>query len=233
MVQQPAVGGSKAEGRKTLLYLGRIHPKKGLVNLLKAWKSVVNGPSSVFCHPSSDWQLAVAGWEQGGHEAKLKHLCDELGLSFADVRGHKPEVGSPPSVVGCPASVLFLGPQFGDDKAACYRDCDAFILPSFSEGLPMVVLEAWSHGKPVLMTPECNLAEGFAADAAIRIEPNTESIVQGLQELLQAPSAKRQAMGANGRQLVAGKFAWPKVAADMKSVYEWVLGGGVKPGCVL
>ena len=97
----------------------------------------------------------------------------------------------------------------------------------------MVVLEAWSYGKLVLMTPECNLPEGFATNAAIRIEPNAGSIEQGLRELFQAPSAKRQAMGANGRQLVAGKFIWSKVAADMKSVYEWVLGGGPKPECVL
>ena len=41
-----------------------------------------------------------------------------------------------------PPSVLFLGPQFNEEKAACYRHCDAFILTSFSEGVPMVVVEA-------------------------------------------------------------------------------------------
>jgi poly(glycerol-phosphate) alpha-glucosyltransferase len=96
----------------------------------------------------------------------------------------------------------------------------------------MVVLEAWAYGKPVLMTPECNLPEGFAAGAAVRIAPSAEGIAQGLGELFQAPSAKRQAMGANGRQLVASRFAWPKIAADMQSVYAWVLGGGAKPTCV-
>jgi poly(glycerol-phosphate) alpha-glucosyltransferase len=130
-------------------------------------------------------------------------------------------------------SVVFLGPQFGEAKAACYRECDAFILPSLSEGLPMVVLEAWSHGKPVLMTPECNLPEGFAANAAIRIQPSVESITQGLRELFRAPHSALCTLGTNGRKLVARKFTWPKVAADMKSVYEWVLGGGPKPGCVV
>ena len=97
----------------------------------------------------------------------------------------------------------------------------------------MAVLEAWAHGKPVLMTPECNLPEGFAANAAIRIEPSAEAVARGLRELFQAPSAKRQAMGDNGRQLVAKCFTWPKIATDMRSVYEWVLGGGPKPECVV
>jgi glycosyltransferase involved in cell wall biosynthesis len=66
-------------------------------------------------------------------------------------------------------SVVFVGAQFGAEKNACYRACDAFILPSLSEGLPMAVLEAWAHAKPVLMTPECNLPEGFATGAALQI----------------------------------------------------------------
>ena len=63
----------------------------------------------------------------------------------------------------------FPGPQFGTAKAAAYRRADAFVLPSLSEGLPMAILEAWAHEKPVLMTDACNLPEGFAARAAIRL----------------------------------------------------------------
>jgi hypothetical protein len=84
-----------------------------------------------------------------------------------------------------------------------------------------------------LMTPECNLPEGFAANAAIRIETSVESIVQGLEQLLRSPSSDLCSLGTNGRALVAGRFTWPKVAADMKSVYEWMLGGGTPPSCVM
>jgi poly(glycerol-phosphate) alpha-glucosyltransferase len=195
-----------ASGRKVLLYLGRIHPKKGLVNLLKAWKQTLNSQPS-----TNDWLLAIAGWDQGGHEKELRMLTAECGIQN---------------------SVMFLGPKFGEDKAACYRKCDAFILPSFSEGLPMVVLEAWAYGKPVLMTPECNLPEGFAAGAALRMEPSAEGIARGLQELFRTPHSALRTLGDNGRALVAGKFTWPKVAADMKSVYDWTLGGGPRPECV-
>jgi poly(glycerol-phosphate) alpha-glucosyltransferase len=223
------------QGRKVLLHLGRIHPKKGLVNLLRAWKQTLNSQPSTL----NSWVLAIAGWDQGGHEAELKRLCDEMGIAWGDVRtggttGQQDNgTTGQRSVVSGQWSVIFLGPQFGENKSACYCDCDAFILPSYSEGLPMVVLEAWAYGKPVLMTQECNLREGFVANAAIRIEPSAESIARGLRELFQTPSAERQALGDNGRALVAEKFTWPKIAADMKSVYEWVMGNGPKPGCVV
>jgi glycosyltransferase involved in cell wall biosynthesis len=219
-----------ATGRKTLLYLGRIHPKKGLVNLLRAW-AAVNRKSEIGNRKSEEWQLAIAGWDQGGHEAELKRLCDELGLKWADLREHK-DANSISAFSFQRFSIFFLGPQFNEAKAACYRDCDAFVLPSFSEGLPMVVLEAWAHGKPVLMTPECNLPEGFAANAALRIETSAESIAQGLQDLFRLPASDLRSLGGNGHKLVASRFVWPKIAGEMSSVYEWLLGGGLKPECV-
>jgi poly(glycerol-phosphate) alpha-glucosyltransferase len=129
----------------------------------------------------------------------------------------------------------------------------------------MVVLEAWAYGKPVLMTPECNLPEGFAANAAIRIETSVESIAAGLRQLFELGGAsdkvtddKREAaavtrepvtsdagipaldarhssldtLGANGRELVRARFTWPKIAADLRGVYAWLLGKGTRPECV-
>jgi poly(glycerol-phosphate) alpha-glucosyltransferase len=214
--------------------LGRIHPKKGLVNLLKAWAEIQRTED---IGQRAEWVLAIAGWDQGGHEAELKRLASELDLAWAERKAQSAERGTnrtSPSALGAsrPISLLFTGPLFGPDKESAYVNCDAFILPSFSEGLPMAVLEAWAYGKPVLMTPECNLPEGFAANAALRIEPNAESMVQGLRELFQTPDSSLFALGARGRELVASRFAWPKIAADMKSVYEWVLGGGARPECI-
>lgn len=90
----------------------------------------------------------------------------------------------------------------------------------------MVILEAWAYGKPVLMTPECNLPEGFSAGAAVRIETAQEGIQQGLKELFALSDTKRMEMGAHGRNLVAQRFTWTTIAAEMKRVYEWMLGGG-------
>lgn len=199
-------------GKKVLLYLSRIHPKKGLVNLIKAWAQ----------QNENSWVLAIAGWEQGGHEEELKKLCSELELPFADVR--EPGISNRQS-----ATVLFLGPQFNAAKAACYRHCDAFVLPSFSEGLPMVVLEAWAYAKPVLMTPECNLPEGFQAGAAVPIAATESGVAGGLRELFAMSAADRAAMGQRARSLVEQRFTWPRVAAQMEEVYAWMLGAGAKP----
>jgi len=95
----------------------------------------------------------------------------------------------------------------------------------------MSVLEAWSYGLPVVMTDFCNIPEGFAAGAALEIEPNPESITQGLVQLGSMSDADLSTMGANGRTLVEQNFTWDKIARDMKAVYEWCL-GGEKPTCI-
>jgi poly(glycerol-phosphate) alpha-glucosyltransferase len=196
-----------ANGRKILLYLGRIHPKKGLAKLLQGWQLAVER------HPGMEsWMLVIAGWDQDGHEAELRRLSTEFGIN---------------------RSVSFIGPQYHEAKAACYRDCDAFVLPSVSEGLPMVVIEAWSHAKPVLMTPQCNLPQGFAREAALKIEARPKSIAEGLLALVETSSKDRAQMGNNGYALAQAEFSWSKIADDTIEVCRWILGSGPRPACVL
>ena len=214
-----------AHGRKILLYLGRLHPKKNVANLVRAWKQTLDSDPQI----SKSWVLTIVGWDQGGYERTLKQLASDLGLSLADVRSHRSEVASQQSAA---PSLAFLGPQFGAEKNACYRACDAFILPSLSEGLPMAVLEAWAYAKPVLMTPECNLLEGFAAGAALQIGTTPEQIAAGLKQLIEMSDDHRRAMGACGRSLVATKFSWPQIGEQMRSVYDWLLGSGPTPQTV-
>lgn len=194
-------------GKKILLFLSRIHPKKGLIDLILAWENVQkNFPVS------RGWTLAIAGWDQLGHENELREQVSSAGLG---------------------ASVLFLGPQFNENKVACYQNADAFILPSFSEGLPMVILEAWAHKLPVLMTPACNLPEGFAAEAALKIQPEPASIEAGLVDFFSLTELEQDRLGNNGYELVKDCFTWEKVAHDLFSVYQWTLGGGAPPDCVI
>jgi len=217
--------------RKLLLFLGRIHPKKGLVNLLKAWKQV----------PADDWVLAIAGWDDGGHLACLKQLCDELNLPWMEEgreeiverENERSAVLSPLCPLSSPWRVVFLGPRFDAAKSACYCACDAFILPSLSEGLPMAVLEAWSYAKPVLMTELCHLPEGFAAEAAVKINTNPNELARGLNQLKSMSAADLTEMGRRGRDLVKARFNWQKIGAQMRGVCDWVANGGPRPDAVV
>lgn len=192
-------------GARRLLFLGRIHPKKGIASALDAL-AMGSGERRL-----DRWHLIVAGWDQGGHEGQLRRRSAELGLS---------------------ERVHFVGPQTGDDKAATLAAADAFILPSRSEGLPMAVLEAWSSGLPVLMTAECNLPEGFEAGAALRIGRDAASILDGLRTLAALSGAERAGLGNAGRRLVRERFAWAEASARMLSLYGWLLGEGSRPDFV-
>lgn len=215
-------------GPKVLLFLGRIHPKKGLLNALRAWATVRGQGAGD--RSQEDWRFVIAGWDQGGHEAELKRLCDELGVRYESIAAK--EFLQRTTGMEQQTTVSFVGPAFGGSKDALLRQASAFILPSFSEGLPMSVLEAWSYRLPVLMTDHCNLPEGFAADAALRIGTDGESITDSLSSLFSAPNSSLTGMGDAGRSLVERQFTWSQVAAQMKDVYEWVLGGGKQPRCV-
>jgi poly(glycerol-phosphate) alpha-glucosyltransferase len=233
--EKPETRSQRPE-KKVLLFLGRLHPKKGLPNALRAWAKIRGqGTGS---RGQEEWRFVIAGWDQGGHEAELQRLCKDLGLAYAETSASDFTDNRQPTADNGP-SVVFTGPAFGATKDQLLRQASAFILPSFSEGLPMSVLEAWSYRLPVLMTEHCNLPEGFAANAALRIGTEVESIAEGLRELFSLPiTDNRQlttslaSLGDNGRQLVSERFTWPQVAAQMKEVYEWVLGGGEVPGCV-
>ena len=96
----------------------------------------------------------------------------------------------------------------------------------------MAVLEAWAYGKPVVITPACNLPVGYAVGAAIRIELEPASIEQGLRRLFEMPDAERKEMGRKGRALVVENFSWHSAASQLRSVYTWLLGGGPLPACI-
>ena len=188
---------------KVLLYLGRIHPKKGLPDLLRAWHLAAGGKAL-----SNDWFLVIAGWDQNGHQKELQVLARDLGIEDR---------------------VHFGGPQFGDAKQASYERAQAFVLPSLSEGLPMVVLEAWSYGLPVLMTPRCNLPIGFEYGAALAMDPDAVDVARCLGDLSAMSDDERRSIGVKGRELAAVRFAWSAVSTQMRQAYDWVLGGGQRP----
>ncbi len=200
---EPRVTPTDSTRRKTMLFLGRIHPKKGLKELITAF-------SQVPLEERAGWEIQIAGWDQN-HQQNLQDLARSCGLDSV---------------------IQFVGPQFGDAKHKLLQECEAFILPSFSEGLPMSVLEAWSYAKPTLITSACNLPEGVREKASLECESNVDSMREGLRTLFSMEAAATQSMGQRARRLVESKFTWSIVSDQMMEVYEWLLGRREAPDSV-
>ena len=198
------VGG----GRKVLLFLGRKHPKKGLTLLIDAWGTIVRQDSEV----GNEWCVVIAGWDEGRYEKRLGARIRDMGLE---------------------RHVFLLGPLSGAMKKSAFQNASAFVLPSLSEGLPVAVLEAWSYSLPVLMTDACNLPEESALGASIVVRPTVADLVEGLELLVKASDAVRAEMGKIGRRIVEERYSWRRVALETKRMYEWILGGGAPPRCVM
>ncbi len=190
-------------GRKRLLFLSRIHPKKGLPHLIRAWSRV----SAQY----PQWMLIIGGNDQGGHRHEMELLAEELGVA---------------------PSVKFLGPVFGEMKMKTLAGADAFVLPSLSEGFSVAVLEAAACGLPVLMTSACNFPELKAAHAAIEFAPNATDCEIGVRCLLAMTDAERREMGGHGRDLIAREYTWSRIVDRLGNVYEWLLGSSPAPDFV-
>lgn len=205
--RDPVWKGHIESGKRILLFLGRVHPKKGLMPLLKALGGLWNGESTA----ADDWALVVAGWSQNDHQRDLEELV------------HQERLGE---------RVRFVGPLHGQDKTDALHAADAFVLPSRSEGLPMTVLEAWSHGLPVAMTAACNIERGFLVDAAMRLDYGEHQELSGLREFLETPAAALREMGLRGRELVAREFDWPTIGSGFLALYRWIRGEAPMPDFV-
>jgi glycosyltransferase involved in cell wall biosynthesis len=191
------------KGRRRILFLSRLHPKKGLSNLLQAWRQVARD--------FKDWSLLIAGAGQPAYELELRTLVKNYALE---------------------KNVVFVGAVYGEDKRQVLAAADAFVLPSFSEGFSVAILEAAAAGLPVLLTPECNFPELVKSGAAVEISSLPSAIEAGLRKIMELSGGQRKDMGRRGLELVKQSYTWPSIAGRMVEVYRWLLGSGTKPECV-
>jgi glycosyltransferase involved in cell wall biosynthesis len=184
-------------GRTVILFFGRLHVKKGCVELCDAWERFCEGHPELACHA----QLIFGGWNDGisGFEAHVARA----GRRFDNAR--------------------YVGPQYGDEKWRSMTSSQFMILPSKSEGLPMSILEGWSAGLPAIITEECNLSVGFTAGAALCIAPSTESIYAGLVTATSMTAAQHGALSKAAIRLIANDFSSATFARRMIAVYAKAL----------
>lgn len=192
----------RSSTEKTALFLSRIHPIKGVLNLVEAWSRV---------RPEG-WKVIIAGIDECGHEEQVKRAVSEAGLQNI---------------------FTFIGPVRELDKWEIYRNADLFILPSFSENFGLVIAEALASGVPVITTtgtPWSHLVEG---GCGWWVSSDVDSIANAIADACAQPPEMLQEKGLRGRIMVKRMYSWPNIAKEMKLVYEWMLGGGQPPGCIM
>jgi len=189
--------------KSVVLFLGRIHPIKGLANLIEAWRRVAPG-----CRR---WHLVVAGPDESGQVRQLRAAVEEAGLQ---------------------SCVTFAGLVAGDAKLGLLAAADVFCLPSFTEGFSMALLEALACRLPILITDRCHFDRARPDGCGCVVEPSPGGIERGLRQLLGLPSEALRRMGVRGRSIVEKEYTWRHVAGTMLAVYRWLLGRGDRPDVV-
>ena len=178
-------------------------------------------------HPKKGLEPLMSAWQSVLTEAKRKSwwlVC----VGFGDDGKFQSQLENYP-IERC----LVRGPLFGAEKAAAFRNSTAFILPSFSEGLPMAALEAMSFRLPCLLSSACNLPEAFDCNAALRAEPDASDLIDSLLAIFSQSDADLETMGENSFQLVKTRFDWKTVAKSTTNVYQWMLGKSSPPECLI
>ena len=202
-IDMPVVHENKSQTNRTLLFLGRIHPVKGLEMLLPAWKTL----QSRF----PEWQLKIIGPDNRGHLSKMLVLSESLGLQ----------------------RIEFCGPRYGEAKTQTYADADLFVLPTYSENFGMAVAEALAAGTPAVVTKGAPWAGLEQQNAGWWVDVNVEALAAGLETAMAKDRSELSRMGQNGKAWMAAEYSWPEIGKRMLQTYEWVLRGGSKPDWVL
>jgi poly(glycerol-phosphate) alpha-glucosyltransferase len=130
------------------------------------------------------------------------------------------------------SNVLVCDPAFGTVKQSAFSSASAFVLPSYSEGLPMAALEAMSFRLPCLLSHACNLPDAFSCGAAQVAEPSVDSLIFSFKQFFALSDCQRQLMGSAGFCLVKSRFSWSQVALQTFNLYQWINHAGPKPDFV-
>jgi len=192
----------RSEAPRTVLYLGRVHPKKGIDRLLHAWSKVADRKPG--------WRLRVIGPSEGGHDRELEALSASLGLR----------------------TVEFHPGLFGEEKDAAFREADLFVLPTLDENFGMVVAEALANGTPVISTRGAPWAGLETHGCGWWIDHGVEPLAHCLDLAMAMPREALRSMGAKGREWMARDFSWDHAGDDMLDVYRWCAGFADRPSTV-
>lgn len=198
----PEKSRAAKHGPRTILSLGRLHPKKGLDRLIRAFAALEPD------HPN--WRLRIVGPSEVGYGPKLQRLAGELGCRAVSVEP----------------------PVFGKEKLATYREASIFVLPTLHENFAMTVAEALAAGTPVVSTKGAPWARLVDEGCGFWVEHGPKPMEEALRALMAVSDEERAAMGARGRAWMARDFSWENSARTLIAAYNWLLMGGEPPASI-
>jgi glycosyltransferase involved in cell wall biosynthesis len=177
-------------GKKMVLFLSRLDPKKGLDILIPALAKLAQR--------RNDCIIMIAGSGARVYEAEVLRLVTAYGLQDR---------------------TIFPGFVQGEEKWQLLREADVFVLPSYHENFGIAVVEALAAGLPVVISQGVNIyREIVEAGAGVVTDLTPEALASTIDQLLSHPSL-RQEMGQKGKQLASARFSWDATISEMQRVY--------------
>jgi glycosyltransferase involved in cell wall biosynthesis len=187
--REPSIGN-----RKTILYLSRLDPIKGLDQLIDAL--------GLLSREREDFVLLVVGDGPEAYRQKLQSLLDGNGIR---------------------SRAVFLGPVYGDAKWQVMREADLFALTSHHENFGVAVVEAMAAGLPVVISKHTNIhSEIERSGAGLVTSLAPDEIAAALRQLLDNAELRLQ-MGRRAQQLASESFSWRKVVEDLTEIYRKII----------
>ena len=182
----------EARSRKLILFLSRLHEKKGVDLLIEAFARHAGD--------FKDFDLVIAGPDQTGLQARLMKLASELGIAE---RIHWP------------------GMLSGDAKWGAFQAAEFFVLPSHQENFGIVVAEAMALSRPVLITNKVNIWREIEADGAgLVVNDDVDAIAAGLREMCAQSALERSAIGRKARQCFLDRYDLEENAMQLLALLQ-------------
>lgn len=178
-----------------ILFLSRIHEKKGIEFLIEAVARIkeMSKPGEM------PFEVDVVGIGEADYIDELKQYAQRLGVDD---------------------KIHFPGAVFGDRKFELYRNADLFVLPTHSENFGIVVAEALASGTPVVTTKGTPWNELNTHQCGWWVEVGTKALVEALMDFMSKSSEELELMGRRGRSLIEGKYSSVAIAQQFAMLYE-------------
>lgn len=189
---------------RKILFLSRIHPKKGIELLIEAW-------SKLDARIKNNWIINVVG---NGDAAYISELKIKIKMANLD------------------SQILIKPPVFGEEKIELFRESSLFVLPTYSENFGIVIAEALASYTPVITTKGTPWEELNITNSGWWIDIGVEPLMAALVDAMQINDEALKIKGENGRSLIERKYSMESVAKQMIQLYDWILNKKDKPNFV-